>query len=934
MSEHLNWIICEATITRNFVLGSRWKEEVDKPEIQMRHCTLLLLLVAGSANAISVSISVQGLPVCSYSNGYLAAYVDGGIPPFTYQWSNGATTDAIYGVPAGSYSVTVTDANNDQATAQIELMSNNFPIAYANWLPGCPGGPPYYFFAELEHGYTSSMSFTVDHPMIGSAYLEQNPWPGSASGTIRLNASMVQTGEQYDLNVTDANGCTFNMNPTTVPAPFEWIDDLQIVEVNGACSGVSNGSIRVFAPANSWGSELVLSGPSYGYQSHYGGPQEITFTGLQAGTYHILNKITWSGSAPWLMDSYPQIPQCNDTLATVVVPDLGFVCSTLSGKVYVDANGNCAPGFSGEPGIPDVVLEFQPGDHFTITNSSGYYSINLPTGTYTLTEHKPEFAATCNAETTPINVTSGTPSITRNVPMVSLQGLDLQIAMSSGPARPGFQLNYAITASNLTGTASGTGTVTMTFDPTLTYLSATPAPTTVTSNSITWNTASFTAFQQRNYYVNFQVPANVNLIGTELDASATVTSSITDVVPANNSTTHSVTVTGSYDPNDKLATTSSGTSGTQYLIDEDEWIDYTIRFQNTGTDTAFLVVITDTLPEELDPATFQMRTASHPYSMTLQDRLLRFMFPNILLPDSNMNEPKSHGFVSFRIRPIAGLTPGEQLVNEANIYFDYNPPVITEPSVLVASVPPIKVAVKAMLGGPFNSTTNTMSDGLRSSGLIPLTEPYTGLGYDHVGGGGGESIASSILTITGNTAIVDWVLIELRNATTPSQVMHTRSALIRRDGQVVDVDGASPVSFNAFAGNYHVAIRHRNHLGCMKAASVMLTTTSTVVDLSISGTTTWGTTARKSSGSKMVLWPGDVDRNGVVRYTGPTNDRDPILVAIGGVVPTNVVTGVYSGNDLDMNGTTRYTGNANDRDHILQSIGGLVPTAVRSEQLP
>jgi hypothetical protein len=77
-------------------------------------------------------------------------------------------------------------------------------------------------------------------------------------------------------------------------------------------------------------------------------------------------------------------------------------------------------------------------------------------------------------------------------------------------------------------------------------------------------------------------------------------------------------------------------------------------------------------------------TASHPHTRQLQDQgVLKFIFANILLPDSNVNEPLSHGFVSFRIKPNLPQLPGDQITNIANISFDFNPPVITEPNVLV-----------------------------------------------------------------------------------------------------------------------------------------------------------------------------------------------------------------------------------------------------------
>jgi len=260
------------------------------------------------------------------------------------------------------------------------------------------------------------------------------------------------------------------------------------------------------------------------------------------------------------------------------------------------------------------------------------------------------------------------------------------MTMASGAARPGFELAYAIDMANLTPGATGNNQVVMSFDPIITFLGASVTPSSSTGSSLTWNNVgNMNNFTTRELLVRFQVPPDVGLIGTQLNASATVTPAMTDAILANNTATWVVTVTGSYDPNDKLANTSHGNSSTVYLIEEDEWIDYTIRFQNTGTDTAFLVVITDTLPQHLDPATIRMGAGSHGFSWSLSGQgTLRWVFPNIVLPDSNVNGPRSHGFVSFRIRPYQPLLPGTTIENIANIYFDFNPPVITEPSVLVA----------------------------------------------------------------------------------------------------------------------------------------------------------------------------------------------------------------------------------------------------------
>jgi uncharacterized repeat protein (TIGR01451 family) len=471
----------------------------------------------------------------------------------------------------------------------------------------------------------------------------------------------------------------------------------------------------------------------------------------------------------------------------------------------------------------------------------------------------------------------------------------------------------------------------MEFDPTLAYVGADPAPISVVGNVITWS-AYMSGWMERSFTVDLQVPPDVGLIGTDLITSSTVTTTSTDGNLANNSAVDSRTVTGSYDPNDKLARTSSG-DDSSWNMGTDEWIDYTIRFQNTGTDTAFTVIITDTLPNTLDPASVQTTGASHPYSWEVAGQgVLKFRLLNILLPDSNVNEAASHGFVSFRIKAREPLVPGTTIENIANIYFDFNPPVITEPSILTVVTPGVAISPRVLLGGPYDEPTQRMGDALRSAGLIPLTEPYTALGYTHMNGGG-ETTSAPVLAVTGDHAIVDWVVVELRSNTAPYPVLATKSALLQRDGDVVATNGTGPVFFNLSAGVYRVSIRHRNHLGVMTDGPVALDPVATVVDFSSSTSATYGTNAQATVATRRVLWAGDCQGDGELKYTGDENDRDLILQEIGGVAPTATSTG-YVREDVNMDGLVKYTGANNDRDRILENIGGTVPTNVVVEQLP
>jgi hypothetical protein len=133
---------------------------------------------------------------------------------------------------------------------------------------------------------------------------------------------------------------------------------------------------------------------------------------------------------------------------------------------------------------------------------------------------------------------------------------------------------------------------------------------------------------------------------------------------------------GSYDPNDKKGFPLG--YGADHLIPPGQPLEYLIRFQNTGTDTAFRVIIRDTLSKWLDPRSLRPGVASHPYRFELgQDGAMAFIFNQIMLPDSNVNEPASHGFVKFSVQQQPNTPLNTLILNEAAIYFDFNAPIIT-----------------------------------------------------------------------------------------------------------------------------------------------------------------------------------------------------------------------------------------------------------------
>jgi hypothetical protein len=252
------------------------------------------------------------------------------------------------------------------------------------------------------------------------------------------------------------------------------------------------------------------------------------------------------------------------------------------------------------------------------------------------------------------------------------------------------------------------------------------------------------------------------------------------------------------------------------------------------------------------------------------------------------------------------------------------------------TLPWVGVQPRIWLDGAYEQGANLMRDDLRTAGLIPSTEPYSAI----YGGPGGETVAPSVLSVTGNNAIVDWVRLELRTSPTGPTVASAHG-LLQRDGDVVSVDGFSALRLNTTAGLYHVVVRHRNHLAVMTASALSMALFNTwTIDFRSPTTTCYTRPApntdlpRRAVGSTRTLWSGNVIADDRVKYTGPSNDRDAVLQAIGGVTPTATLSGQYRLEDVNLDGVVKYTGAANDRDVVLSTIGGTTPTAVRLEQVP
>jgi uncharacterized repeat protein (TIGR01451 family) len=376
---------------------------------------------------------------------------------------------------------------------------------------------------------------------------------------------------------------------------------------------------------------------------------------------------------------------------------IGFV-NEVKGTVYLDANNNGIKD-PGESIFTDAVVETRKGDVVkTSVPGSGLFIHEVDTGHYVtrVIPDKPYFTVVPSQATSDFTTYFNKDSFSFAVQVVPNKK-DLTISsIALTNSRPGFPTSYKVFYKNAGTAPFPTFTVDFIKDHRLNFLSASRAVSSSEADTLKWNfTQQLNPGDTGSIVIQFAVPPPpaVNINDT-LVSYAVIEPNDDDETPNNNLSVLKQRVTGSFDPNDK--TESNGGIIPSSFIANNYSLQYTIRFQNTGTDTAFNVAVRDTLDAQLDWRTLEVVTASHPYLLSINNgNELTWQFNNINLPDSNINEPLSHGYIVFRIEPKNTVAVNDQIPNTASVYFDYNLPVLTNnASTLVQdnfSVLPVKL---------------------------------------------------------------------------------------------------------------------------------------------------------------------------------------------------------------------------------------------------
>jgi uncharacterized repeat protein (TIGR01451 family) len=371
--------------------------------------------------------------------------------------------------------------------------------------------------------------------------------------------------------------------------------------------------------------------------------------------------------------------------------------NTIRGYAFYDANSDGIKN-SNESFFDQVIIRSTNNAKVnSAIPSNGYYKIDVDTGSYTIqaVPNSPYYTSIPAVKNVTFTSFFNTDSANFAIqPLPSMRDMNVNL-FSLIPARPGFGVIYQINYKNAGSDLVEAGSIKLANDHRLNYVISTPAPTTISNDTISWNFTNFSPNTDSTISVTFlaEAPPVLNA-GDTLHSVAWIQQDRTDLTPIDDTVSFKQVVTGSFDPNDKTEANAGAITTAQ--LSKGEYLNYLIRFQNKGSDTAFNITVRDTLESRLDPNSLQMISASHNYQLSIENgNKLTWQFNDIKLPYDGIDEPASHGYIAYRIKPLSSVHVGDTLKNSASIYFDYNLPVITntEKTIVLDLTAPLPVSL-------------------------------------------------------------------------------------------------------------------------------------------------------------------------------------------------------------------------------------------------
>jgi uncharacterized repeat protein (TIGR01451 family) len=446
-----------------------------------------------------------------------------------------------------------------------------------------------------------------------------------------------------------AGGSKKGVPTTTVFSPFlQKIDSLGQANWIILPQNATSGGGSSFVSAAQWKNNIIMTTTRVDYSNYpVFGHDTIPVPGLTVSNYSVLSNI-------------------------------GGSFNLIKGQVFFDENKNGVKDIS-EPGLPNVLIADSARNIFEFSGFDGRYYMITDTGTFRLkipvTPHYDSWIP--STQTASFGSSFGQAATNRDFALTRDSIIrDMSIfTYSLHTFRPGFFEDIYVQYSNH-GNVPISGTCSLWLDTALQFVSSDTTPLFSSADSISWSYSNIKPLESVTNVIKVRLKPT-----TPIDYILKIVSYIypvdSDAIPEDNVDSVFARDRNSYDPNDKSVSPVTDLSY-EKTIAGGQAIDYIIRFQNTGTDTAFNVRILDSLSSKLSLNSFELLASSHPVQLHVQSKnTIEFYFPNILLPDSNRNERASHGFVRFRIKPHSFVKLTDTIFNNSSIYFDYNSPVKT-----------------------------------------------------------------------------------------------------------------------------------------------------------------------------------------------------------------------------------------------------------------
>jgi hypothetical protein len=611
---------------------------------------------------------------CS-QNSCVVVQASGGVAPYTYLLSNGQTLSgngyACFDTP-GAYTVTVMDGMGCSGNTSFNITINGTPNGTCDQAQElvsgvvlrdtlCTFGQQFSACGTQNNMYYQTGWYHINngdanHMQIAAA----SNWPGSVSG-VSSNVAIEVYSAAQGANCTSAilshcqlgAGCFdladyLIMSPNTdfyikvmalmtTGAPINVLATLSNLPIPAVC-GCTDASSCNYVP------DAIMNDGSCGY----------------------------NGCTDPSACNYLQYATCDDGSCVFGTDLTGVIFNDINGNEYKDTN---------EPGLGGIGSLFVQETGTTImANAEGAFVFpDLVAGTYHITYTDPSGYWMFNSAE-PLAITLPTCTGLK-IPVTPMSGAAINVSGVNWSWNNNLHCILGMNAGTYiqnTGAVPITGTLTLTLDPVLYVTGVTYGNLfdNFENGVATW-TISLNPGEFGYYYCWVHGPGGA-YAGTVFPITYNATfSDNTNVAFYNGSWSTNHLVTCSYDPNDKSANPIGYRE--PHFISAGQEIEYTVRFQNTGNAPAFNVLIEDQLdPTKVDLSTFKTLGASHDYTTIVESNgLVKFYFNGIMLPDTSISEPGSHGFVAFAVRSWENLSPLEELHNTASIYFDDNAPIIT-----------------------------------------------------------------------------------------------------------------------------------------------------------------------------------------------------------------------------------------------------------------